>query len=94
MSLISFAKEIVGGHDLLYADAQLHRNQDRLMMVQNQIDSTRFLKQLGAVMDDLDMNNLVTMADTGGALTEQDTAGINNTLQGRGSLRNTVMANG
>ena len=95
ISLVSFAKDIVGsGHDLMYADAQLHRNQDRLMMVQNQIDSTAFLKQIGAVMEDLDMNNLVTRADTGGALTEQDPAGLNNTLQGRSTLRNTVMANG
>lgn len=67
ISLVSFAKDIVGGHDLLYADAQLHRNQDRLTMVQNQIDSTRYLKQLGAVVEDA---NNATTADTGGALTE------------------------
>jgi len=95
ISLVTFAKDIVSGHDLMYAEAQLHRNQDRLMMVQNQIDSTLFLKQIGAVVDDLDMNNLVTRADTGGALTDQGAAGLHISPQGgRGTLRNTVMANG
>ena len=93
VSLVTFAKEIVGvGHDLLYAEAQLHRNQDCLMMVQNQIDSTSFLKKIGAVIEDLDMNNLITNADTGAA--DQEMPANANAMQGRGSLRNTVMDNG
>lgn len=51
ISLINFVDELVGVADIEYTKQQISRNQDRLLMVQNQLDPAKFFKQKGLKLD-------------------------------------------
>jgi hypothetical protein len=56
ISLIEYAKDFINEIDMLYAKAQISRNQDRLMMQQPQINDMDFLNNIGVK---LNFNKLV-----------------------------------
>ena len=56
ISLIDYAKDFINEIDMLYAKAQIGRNQDRLMMQQPQINDIDFLNNIGVK---LNFNKLV-----------------------------------